>query len=58
LGDTGNEAAERVEAKNAASRERAFANLVVPPVYLRKVYALIEWVAANPKPLGNKTGSI
>jgi hypothetical protein len=30
-------------------RERAYANLVVFPVYLRKVYALIEWLKANPK---------
>jgi hypothetical protein len=30
-------------------RERAYANLVVFPTYLRKVYALIDWLAANPK---------
>ncbi len=29
-------------------RERAYANLVVFPVYLRKVYRLIEWLTANP----------
>ena len=31
-------------------RERAYANLVVFPTYLKKVYSLIEWLAANPKP--------
>lgn len=30
-------------------RERAYANLVVFPVYVRKVYALIDLVSANPK---------
>jgi hypothetical protein len=30
-------------------RERAYANLQVFPVYLRKVYALMGWLAANPK---------
>lgn len=30
-------------------RERAYANLVVLPTYLRKVYDLIDWVKANPK---------
>jgi hypothetical protein len=28
-------------------RERAYANLVVFPVYLRKVYSLIDWLRAN-----------
>lgn len=30
-------------------RERAYANLVVFPVYLKKVYELIAWVGKNPK---------
>jgi hypothetical protein len=30
-------------------RERAYANLVVFPTYAKKVYALIHWLAANPK---------
>ena len=31
-------------------REVAYANLAVFPTYVRKVYALIGWLAANPKP--------
>jgi hypothetical protein len=34
-------------------REVAYANLAVFPTYLRKVYALIDWMKANPKPLTN-----
>jgi hypothetical protein len=30
-------------------RERAYANLVVFPVYVKKVYAIINWVIANPR---------
>jgi len=33
----------------AIERERAYANLVVFPVYAKKVYALIGWVNENPK---------
>lgn len=29
-------------------RERAYANLVVFPTYIKKVYALIDWLKANP----------
>jgi hypothetical protein len=31
-------------------RERAYANLMVFPVYVRKIYALMKWLAANPAP--------
>jgi hypothetical protein len=31
-------------------RERAYANVLVFPTYVKKVYSLIDWLAANPRP--------